>query len=291
MLRRFVCAVAASLVLALPAAAIDVSYLGSFTWSETDRNFGGFSGLELSEDGLSFHAISDRGRIVVGQLSRNAEGRVVGVEAGDFLTLKGTPKRGMPRHWEDSEGLAIGRNGRIFISFEGAHRVWSYGAPDAQARALPVHADFEDFQNNSGMEGLAIDDKDRLYALPERSGEKSRPFPVYRYGLNQWEVAFALPRRGEYLPVGLDFDTEGRLYLLERWFRGIGFSSRVRRFTLAGSEIAEEVVLIETALAEHDNLEGIAVWHDSRGTRITMISDDNFKPFQLTEFVDYRIVD
>ena len=47
-----------------------------------------------------------------------------------------------------------------------------------------------------------------------------------------------------------------------------------------------------SAAGEHDNLEGIAVWRDRNGDiRITMISDDNYRAFQRTEFVEYRVVE
>lgn len=291
MLRRTLRAVALFTLLPLSLWAQEVSYLGSYTWSVNDPDFGGFSGLEIDPDGAGFVAISDRGRILEGQLTRGAEGRVIGVSTGALHTLLGRDKTPMPRYTEDAEGLAISRAGRLFISFEGDHRVWSYGALDGGASALPKHSDFARLQRNSGLEALAIDDKDRLYTMAERSGAVDVDFPVYRYGLGRWEVAFSIPRRGKYLPVGMDFDAQGRLYLLERWFRGIGFSSRVRRFDLSASGIVGEAVLIETGLGEHDNLEGIAVWSDARGTRITMISDDNLKPFQITEFVDYRVID
>ena len=76
--------------------------------------------------------------------------------------------------------------------------------------------------------------------------------------------------------------------MLERDFLGIGFRSRVRRFDLTGGN---EQVLLETRLRAHDNLEGISVWQDEQGLRMTLISDDNFRAFQRTEIVEYRLTD
>jgi hypothetical protein len=45
------------------------------------------------------------------------------------------------------------------------------------------------------------------------------------------------------------------------------------------------------ATGTHDNLEGLDVWADAEGLRATMISDDNFRFFQRTEIVDYRLPD
>jgi hypothetical protein len=35
----------------------------------------------------------------------------------------------------------------------------------------------------------------------------------------------------------------------------------------------------------------VAIWADDQGLRATMISDDNFRFFQQTEIVDYRLPD
>ena len=43
-------------------------------------------------------------------------------------------------------------------------------------------------------------------------------------------------------------------------------------------------------LARHDNLEGLAVTRAATGQiRLTMISDDNFNPFQRSEIVEYLL--
>ena len=48
-------------------------------------------------------------------------------------------------------------------------------------------------------------------------------------------------------------------------------------------------VLLTTVTGTHDNLEGLTVWKDAAGLRATMISDDNFRFFQQTQIVDYRL--
>ena len=81
---------------------------------------------------------------------------------------------------------------------------------------------------------------------------------------------------------------DGRLYVLERDFTGLGFRSRLRRLNIDGSG---EEILLTTATGTHDNLEGLDVWADAEGLRATMISDDNRYFFQETQFVDYRLPD
>ena len=265
-------------------------YLGSFSWSLPQDGFGGFSGLELSEDGKSFVAITDKGSIVTGTINRK-DGRIAGIDARSLVPLRNIDGGALGRYEGDSEGLALRPDGRLYVSFENIHRVWTYRDPTSEAAWLPRDPDFKNMQNNSSLEALAIDTDGALYTLPERSGQLSRPFPVYRYKDGAWTKPFSVPRRAEFLPVGADFGPDGRFYLLERHFSGIfGFLTRVRSFRIDGDRITDERTLLETGAGTHDNLERIAVWRDPAGDiRLTMISDDHFRAFQITEFVEYKL--
>ena len=177
------------------------------------------------------------------------------------------------------------------MSFEAFHRVWTYTSTKGEAAWLPRHPDFRTLQNNSALEALAIDAAGVLYAIPERSGKLDRPFPVYRYQNGQWDRKLSLPRHGQHLVVGADFGPDGKLYLLERHYAKLqGFSTRIRRFTLTAQGFDQGETLLETPVGRHDNLEGISVWQDTQGnTRVTLISDDNFRWFQRTEIVEYVV--
>ncbi|WP_417250384.1 esterase-like activity of phytase family protein [Celeribacter sp.] len=287
----FIRSLLAIILFAAPAYPQEATLLGSYRWEDANALHGGFSALEFDASGQKFITVSDRGSVGVGRVQRDENGVVSSVTLEGLAPLKGVNSDELSRYDTDSEGLAVAEDGTLYVSFEGNHRIWSYATPNARAVPIDGHVDFASLQTNSGLEALAVDSKGRLLTLPERSGDKLRPFPVYRYNGNTWSQPFALRRDGEYLPVALDVGPDGRLYLLERWFRGIGFSSRVRRFDLGEEGLSGEVTLIETGLGTHDNLEGMAVWRDEAGIRITLISDDNFKPFQITEFVDYRVAD
>lgn len=252
-----------------------------FAGLKSDPRFGGLSGLEMSDDGNQLSAIGDRGVYMTAQILRNPRGKITGI-TGVAITDIREPKR------VDSEGLAISSDGTVYVSIENKHKVLKLNPTTGTTTELPQHADFAGLQNNSSLEALAIGPDGALYTIPERSGRATRPFPVYRYLNGVWDIPFNIPRRGEFLVVGADVGPDGRLYVLERHFTGIGFKSRVRRFALNGSA---EKTLISTITGTHDNLEGISVWNNGNGLRMTLLSDDNFKFFQRSELVEYPIND
>ncbi len=291
MLKRFVLAVIAGLLPALLWAA-EAKYIGSYTWTSNDERLGGLSGLELSDDGKRFYALSDRAVLFGGTLSRDEDGEVTGAEVSLISPLRAADGGPLARYHDDSEGIAIGPDGTVYLSFESAHRIATIDPESGRTTDIPDHPDFQGLQMNSSLEGIAVDAERIVYTLPERSGAMTRPFPLYRYDpargwLDDWDV----PRDSDtdFLPVGLDIGPDGRLYLLERWFTGLGFASRVRRFDMGPGGPMNGETLLRTYTGTHDNLEGIAVWSDGTDIRLTMISDNNFRFFQRTEFVDYRV--
>lgn len=248
---------------------------------------GGFSGLEISDDGTGFTALSDRGTVFTGTITRE-DGAITEVTFGDGTALTGPKGKRLVNTWNDPEGLAIGRDGRVYISFENRTRVDVYDPTLETAERLPNSDAFRALQLNSGLEALAIDGRDRLYTMPERSGHVKRPFPVWRLEDGGWTEVFDIPRHPPYLPVGADFGPDGRLYLLERHFAGIGFASRIRAFDIEDDRITSETTLLETGIGSYGNLEGLATWRDDQGAiRLTMISDDNFISFLPSQIVEY----
>lgn len=287
-------------LIALPACAAD--HLGSYRWDPGWRGAGGYSALWLDANGTEFVALSDRGFWVRGTLERNAAGAVAGVEVADRGPL--LRSNGARLRAGEFDAEAIARVGdTFFVAYEGTHRVMRHAALDEPPARMNRPAEFDRLQANSGFEALASDAAGRLYAIPERSrgnGQKllpsgavrrpwpegeDHPFPVYVHEGGIWKFRFSIPRRGAYLVSGADVGPDGRLYVLERDFAVIGFRSRIRSFALDGSD---ERLEFETALRAHDNLEGLSVWRDAQGRlRATMLSDDNLKSLQVTEFVDY----
>lgn len=271
------------------SAPVPEGFVGSFRWSINDPAFGGLSGIEVDDNGTGFVAISDRGNFFAGTLHRDAEGRVDGVTAVVVTPVVGREGKRLRKGKLDTEGLAIGAGG-IYVSLEGPAQVVRFRTLAGGGKALVSADDFAGLQRNSSLEALAMDTEGALYTLPERSGLLDEPFPVYRFK-DGWTQPFSIPRIGDYLPTAADFGPDGRLYILEREFHGLlGFQSRVRRFDIGAIDAGQ--MLLETAIGQHDNLEGLSVWRDGDGAlRLTMISDDNFRFFQSTQIVEYSVPD
>lgn len=266
----------------------DARFVGTYIWPATEHRLGGFSGLEMSDDGSRLTAISDRGAMVTATVTR-LEGRISGVKLDRALLL--TNRRGEPleRSRADSEGLAIGPDGRMYVSFEGAHRVVSYADPNKE-QVLARDPSFDALSGNSGFEALAIDPQGRLLIIPERSGRLNLGFPVWRLEDGEWSIAFRIERAGGFLPVGADVGPDGKMYVLERVFNGFGFRSRVRRFPLDKTAEQAGELLFQSGLWDFDNLEGLSVWKDPKGgLRLTLISDDNFRAIQKTQIVEFTV--
>jgi hypothetical protein len=275
-----VCAVQGMNRVLLPA---NVSTLA---WDEDWPEFGGWSGLEVTADGGGFWVVSDGSSLAKGVLEYQ-DGRLVGVTA-QRIGFVSTPDPANPgdRVPRDAEGLALMPDGTPLVSFERNTRFLPVRPDGTAGPPLPITDELRAMQKNSGLEALAVDEAGAVYAVPERSGEYNRPFPVFRFADGQWTTTAYLPRTRGWLPVGADFGPSGAFFLLERRFLFGGFATRVRKFDLDNT-VETETLVYQSPAGRHGNLEGLAVWTDQSGVlHLTMVSDHNFFFFQRTQFVD-----
>ncbi len=278
-----------ALLLPFPLLAGSLEPAGRVIWDVGLENFGGFSGIEVFPDGR-FITISDRGTFYWGSLVRDGN-ELTGIVADNntpILDSKGNPLNGRNA---DAEGMAIGPDGAIYLSFEKNHRIMRHVDQFAAGTFVPGDGLFDQFQFNSGMEALASDPEGRLYVIPERSGQLDRPFPVFRFD-GSWVEVGQIQRADDFLITGADIGPDGRLYVLERGFGSLrGFHFRIRRYSLTPTPDAGET-LFQSNAGNLENFEGISVWQDQAGeTRLTIISDDNFNWLQRTIIAEFRVVD
>ena len=289
MRQLFLCFALACAWPAGPAAAQTLQLETVLRWDHDAEWFGGLSGIEVWEGGSTFFAISDRGHQATGRMIRSETGMLQRVQitaASPILYSNGLAVKGPFR---DAEGLAIGPDGKTYLSFEGKHRAAVLNLATGTVQRLSPFPDDVMFTKNRGIEALAIDDDDRLIALPEDTADPTSDFPLYALRHDRWHVIGHVPRRGPFLPVGADIGDDGDLYLLERAASPLGFRSRIRLFQPPYGTGVEKT-LLTTGPGRFDNLEGLTVWTDHIGeTRLTLVSDDNFLAAQQTQIVEYRV--
>lgn len=277
------------LALAQPTSAEELVPIGHFDW-DTELIVG-LSGLEVSANGNSFVAIGDRGFWIAGALLRDGD-TITGVEITQLKAILGN--NGYPvaarrvGDWLDAEGLAIAPDGTAWVSFERWAHVSRYDEGlTGSGSWIEDHPTFYDHADNWQLEALALSPDGTLYTFSEKP--LAQGFPIYRLDGAKWTIDGYLPEQDVFSIVGADFAENGDLYLLERKLVvGLWWQNRIRRVRLDGN--ADEV-LWTGERGQYQNLEGIAVWEDSGGLRITIVSDNNGDLEDPTQFVEFRLTE
>ncbi|MGR3660699.1 MAG: esterase-like activity of phytase family protein [Paracoccaceae bacterium] len=269
------------------ARADTLTHISTFVWPS--KAIVGLSGLEMSDDGSKFYTISDRGWFLSGEFER-AYGQITDVNLQKYLPILGND--GLPvaarrvGDWSDAEGLAMAPDGTFWISFERWAHVAQYDSPETQGHWIKDHPGFSIDRDNRQLEALALHPNGLLYTFPERP--KSAGFPIYQLDESGWNDVGFIPEKNGFSIVGADFDDDGTLYILERKLvLGLWWQNRVRRLQIDAPQEVE--VLWTGERGEYYNLEGIALWHDESGLRITLISDNNSNLSEPTQIVEFRL--
>lgn len=285
--RHFLAAAAsATLIPASPARAISTQADSAYRWRGRGPMFGGFSAIEVSANRRRAVVVSDRGFGLNIRLRRNSAGFVNGVETLDSFVLRDRDGQPLTGTNVDAEGIARMPDGTLLVAFETRrNRIWAYPDVNGPARPLPAMREWRNLPGNIGLESLAVDAAGAVYTMPETPTDGA--FPLYRFD-NGWSTLAQIPRRGDFVPVALDFGPDGALYMLERRFRLAFFATRISRLRPGAWNRPE--TLVQTGLADLDNHEGLSVTRDSSGQLwATTISDDNQRRLQRTEIVEFRL--
>ncbi|MES2862207.1 MAG: esterase-like activity of phytase family protein [Pseudomonadota bacterium] len=218
--------------------------------------------------------VSDFGELVRFTIRLDRNGRLAGADNAISRPLTGPDGAVLtPKANADAEGLALLPDGRVLISFERDHRIWSYGvgADDRPTRVSTPNAAFPD---NEGIEGLSAATRGWL-ALGEGGGA--------------WlcDAEGCAPLGQDVMPAdgfrftGADRDPAGGWFVVERYYSPpLNMAVRVRRLSEGGVLSAPLIELRPPAST--DNFEGIAAVETATGTRLYLLSDDNANPLQKT---------
>lgn len=283
-------ALIAALLPCAGARADSLEFVGVATLATEDII--GLSGIEVAPNGSEFLAIGDRGWFVRGNFVRDSAGAITDIQVGRIGPILGHTGQPVSARrvgdWADTEGLAIAPDGSIWISFERWAHVFRYETLDQPGAWTGTHPDFDDMRDNRQLEALAIAPDGAVYTFPELP--RGNDFPVYRNEGESWVIDGHVPAADGFSIVGADFDDQGTLYILERKLvLGLWWQSRILR--IADRAFAAPEILWTSESGDFYNLEGISVWHDGTGLRLTLVSDDNGSPREPTQFVEFRLTE
>jgi hypothetical protein len=285
----------------VPRSIGKLVHRGSLRLTSEDGDFGGVSGLIVSDDGSRFLAITDASHWISGTLEyRDGKlSRASGVEIGQFTAPDGTKLSGKSG---DAEGLAGSLDGDVFVSFEGRHRIWRYafsrdgltGAPTEVA----VPPELAKAPNNGGLEGIAKLTDGRLLAITESFHDDEGNIHGWLLDAQAGVEPLRLKRRAPFDLTDIRQMPNGDVLTLERRFSrlgGVGFAMR----RIPGTQIAPDALLDGEVVADAgmnfviDNMEGLSVRRGSDGeTLVYLVSDDNFNaPLQQTLLMMFELKD
>lgn len=269
--------------------------------------FGGLSGLWRQPDGgRDLVAISDRGHWLTARIERSA-GRLSGLSAatlGPILDEAGRPIRTTRGY--DAEALAMGgSDAYVAVEREHAIRRFAWGAEGVVARghAMPVPPALRELPANAGIEALAFAPAGHalagsLVAIAERA-RRGADSPTVGWVLRHpAPFQFDVVRRDGFDITDAAFLPGGELLLLERFFSPFsGVRCRIRR---VGRDAIQPGALLDGPLLLDldgrdgiDNMEGLCLHRDEAdgATVLTLLSDDNFSPFQRTLLLEFTLLD
>jgi hypothetical protein len=280
-----------------------LEFRGGLVLSSTAKIFGGLSSLHVEPDGSHFVSASDRGAWLRGRIVYR-DGKPAGIADAEMAPMLGPDGKPLTaRNWFDSESLTA-RDGMLYVGFERVEKIvrFNYRRDGllAHGEPIPVPSDFKTLANNQSLECLAAPPNgsplsDKLIVITERSLDAAgnmRSFLLDGKNVERFTV-----KRHDDFDISDCVAMPGDLLLLERRFSLLhgGLSMRIRRVPLASIKpgtVADGTKLIEADLGyEIDNMEGIGIHRNAAGEAIvTVVSDDNFMPFQRTLLLQFAVV-
>jgi len=281
-----------------------LEFLGGLVLESEDKRFGGLSGIRfLSDD--EFLAVNDRGRWLRARLvsDGNRPVRVDQSTIAPMLDGNGVPLS--DGNSFDTESIALGEGGDVYVGIERVHRLVRYDFGKrgfaSRARNVELPAATRDLPRNAGIEGLVFVPRDRplggtLIAFTERGLDKGGNLRAFLIG-GPSPGEFSVRRSNDFDITDAALVPGGDVLILERYFSWLGaLKMRIRRIALAdikpGATVDGPVLLEADGGYEIDNMEGIDVQRSAGGEMlVTVISDNNFFGLQRTLLLRFALAE
>ena len=278
----------------IPALQADVKkwkleQVGFLNIDANEKDYGGFSGLVVHNQGSQALVVTDKSFFFVLELLRNEDENLIGysvIKRGRILSSKGEYLTGRNT---DSESIVMDANNNYYISFESNHRIMMHAEVGGKGVFMPKHPMFKKLSVNKGIEALAIDNNNRLIAIPEKPPLGISDVPIFRLQNNKWKIIRYVKMKDNFLVTDAEILPQGLLLILERRFSWTqGFKTRFRLISLDKFDNKEPITVFTSTANQFDNLEGVTLWRDKKGEmRVLTVSDDNFHPLQQSEIREF----
>ena len=273
-------------------------YLGGIGVTSRDNDFGGFSGVEITEGGTRIVLVSDGGDYLTAALRHDGDA-LAGL---DDVALQSLFPSGEEEKQEvDAEDIIFDPDdpSRGYIVRERrTAALFSFELRDGRPEnfsAIKTGLPADRLKSNRGLESVAI--------APPASPIAGSVVVILEATQKSWQdvIPASIIGRGQFGIAKSDafdissarFLDDGDLLVLERRYSpGWGVGVRLRRIggsSIAPGAIVDGETIMEAGLAQQiDNMEGLAVHRDATGrTILTLVSDDNHSILQRTLILQF----
>lgn len=283
----------------------ELYWRGGLVLKTAHRNFGGFSGIELSKDGTKMLAVSDRGNWLKADIvyKDGIISDIVNASMAPILNAKGK----VFKYWKaDSEGLTK-RNGSlndVVISVERDQAIYrfKFGKSGLKAKAMNWGSikDADKIPANRGLEAITALPIGHAYrgwmlTAAEKKLTKEGNHTAWLVNGKQDHSLF-IKRHGGYDLTDLNYLPNGDIVLLERAI-GLFTGPQMQIRQICGKDIKPNALVDGKKLLSAnwgeavDNMEGLAVHKAPNGEVIlTVISDNNFHFLQRNLIMQFALV-
>ena len=267
----------------------ELNLFGSKILTYEDQDFGGISGLTVSENGENFVFLSDKSFFFKGKIIRDNLNKIVDLKILDKGQLSSSKGEILTGKNIDSESIVKIDKSGYYVSFESNNRIMYHETLESPGKFIPKHSDFDKLLFNDGIEALAIKENGELYALPELPPKGKDYHPIYKFYNNEWSIIDKIKIDQGFKVVDAEMIDDKNLITLERKFSFYdGFKIRLRRIIFEKNIIKNSEILLESLPWEYYNFEGLGKWKDSNGNiYLTIISDNQFSPLLKTEVKEF----
>ncbi len=267
-------------------------YLAGWQIQGRQPTFGGYSSLAVQ--GNRFLALNDAGEYLQFRMAKPGK-----ADAVVFGVLPDYPGRKNTKGDRDSESMAIGPDGDIWVGFEQYQAIFRFGAGFRGVKARAFPAAMKDWPKNEGAEAMARLTDGRFVVLSEYALQPDDSTAALLFASDPTDPAAEPIRFGYVAPDGYRATDaaqlpDGRIAVLNRHF-ALADGMWMALTIIDPKDIRPGVALTGQLIAEIrppltiDNMEGLSVTQERGRTILWTISDDNQNGIQRTLLMKFEL--